>query len=131
MFEGVSTNLPVIGVSPCKENHMKHTFEFAASAKTEAPLLKVITFLYQRRSSSRRSRPRRCSPDCCSLPQRRAGRLPSARGGLLSFALHPVCRRFLYATEQKPRSHSPTVVKATGPGFKNVQCALDSSFSSQ
>lgn len=128
---------PVIGVSPCKENHMKRTFEFAASAKTEAPLQKVITFLYQRTSSSRRSRPRESSPDCCSLPPRGAEHLPSARGGPLSFALHPVCRRFLqrrhYVTEQKPRLHSSfgkLVVKATGPGFKNVQYVLDSSFSS-
>lgn len=129
---------PVIGVSPCKENHMKRTFEFAASAKMEAPLQKVITFLYQRTSSSWRSRPGEYSPDCSSLPRRRAEHLPSARGGLLSFALHPVCRRFLqrrlYVPEQKPRSHSSIgglVVKATGPGFKNVQCVLDSSFSSQ
>lgn len=39
---------PVIGVSPCKEKHMKHTFEFASSAKMEAPRQKVITFLYQK-----------------------------------------------------------------------------------
>lgn len=87
----------------------------------EATLQNVITFLYQRRSRSRRSRPRKYSSDCSSLLQRRSGRLPAAC--VVGLICSAYCLSTLPAVAENKshvgaRAVGGLVTKAAGPAFK-------------
>lgn len=115
---------------------MRRTFEFVSSAETQATLLKVITFLYQRTSSSRSTRPRESGPDGCSLPLWSSELPPSTCVCALVCVGRVICLAYCLSTplavgggapqcrEQKPCRASKLQQRGGGEGCRDSSRVL-------